>query len=282
MLIKFDINDEKCKNNLINFIKNSEAAERKEFLKQFKTDNEFKIFFKFIVKNKIATLFKCRNSNNLLSLNTNGNYLNYLFIILMSDPYIVNFNNFFEYYNLNKDERKYINELFYFDIDYKEKINHVDLIKNIIDEVYSISTVRSYLDMKFKDITINRAYKKLLLALNFIEEHPNYFDKDDKLLREKIKNAFNNQFNARYLINTSFEPVAGLDIKRCCGSVIKSPTRTAGRPLINTVNEPVIDIPSWTSNVNILACGSHKSPTRTAGRPLINTSFEPETDFRGG
>ena len=287
MLIKFDINNENCKNNLINFIKNSEASERKEFLKQFKTDEEFKLFFTFIVKNRLATLFKCRNSSNLFSLNTGGNYLNYLFILMMSDPYMVNFDSFYDYFDLVQNERNYINELFYFDVDYKEKINHIDNVKNVMEQIYSIETIKSYFNMKFKDVKASRLYKKLLLAFEFIEKYPNYFKENDMFLYEKLDNAFKHKFNIYYMLNnyptkTSLEPVTGFDVKRFEGSTITSPTRTTGLPLTKTVVEPVIETPSCVSPVTGCVCLSHLSPTRTTGLPLTKTSLEPVMDFLGG
>ena len=287
MLIKFDINNENCKNNLINFIKNSEASERKGFLKQFKTDEEFKLFFTFIVKNRLATLFKCRNSSNLFSLNTGGNYLNYLFILMMSDPYMVNFDSFYDYFDLDQNERNYINELFYFDVDYKEKINHIDIVKNVIEKIYSIETIKSYFNMKFKDVNASRLYKKLSLAFEFIEKYPDYFKENDMFLYEKLSNAFKHKFNIYYMLNnyptkTSLEPVTGFDVKRFEGSTITSPTRTTGLPLTKTVVEPVIETPSCVSPVTGCVCLSHLSPTRTTGLPLTKTSLEPVMDFLGG
>ena len=283
MLIKFDINDENCKNNLINFIKSSESSERKEFLKQFKTDEEFKLFFNFIVKNRLASLFKCRNSSNLFSLNTKGNYLNYLFILMMSDPYMVNFDNFYDYFGLEQNERKYINELFYFDIDYKEKTNHVDIIKNVIEKIYSIENIKSYFNMKFKDVKVSRLYKKLSQAFEFIEKYPNYFNENDRFLYEKIDNAFKHKFNIYYLLNTNYptktslEPVIGFD-----KSAMTSPTRTTDLPLTKTVVEPVIETLSCVSPVTGCVCLSHLSPTRTTDLPLTKTSLEPVIDFLGG
>lgn len=282
MLINFNINDENCKNNLINFIKTSKACERKEFLKQFKTDEEFKCFFTFIVKNRLASLFKCHNSSNLFSLNTEGNYLNYIFILMMSDPYMINFDSFFEYFDLDQSERKYVNELFYFDIDYKEKINHIDIVKNVIENVYSIDIVKTYFNMKFKDVMVSKLYKKLLVAFDFLEKYPSYFKENDRFLYEKIENAFKHNFNIYFIFNnqptkTSLEPITGI-----AKSEIRSPTRTTGLPLTKTVVEPIIETPSCVSPVIKFECMSHLSPTRTTDLPLTKTSLEPDIDFLGG
>ena len=262
-------------------------SERKEVIKQIENDQEFKSFYEYITKNKLLSNFMCRRASSLLSLKTNDNYLHYFYIMLMSNSYEVNFEPFFKYYNLNKEEKNYITKLFYIDIDYKDRIKPIDVIKNILDSNYSIEDFESYLMMKFDDINTCNLYRKLSNAFNYIKKHPSVFNIKDKNIDKKLLDAFKFQFNEIYMDKiypekTSLEPTRGLVVKRYKVSTITSPTRTTGLPLTNTVEEPVIETPSCVSPVTGCVCGSHLSPKQTIDLPLTKTSVEPETDLRGG
>lgn len=271
----------------ISIFANLKPSERKEVIKHIKNDREFKTFYEYITKNKLLNNFMCRRASSLLSLKTNDNYLHYFYIMLMSNSYEVDFEPFFEYYGLNKNEKDYITKLFYIDIDYKDRIKPIDVIKNILGSNYSIDDFESYLSMKFDDINTCNLYKKLTNAFNYIKKHPLVFNIKDRNIDIKLIDAFKFQFNEIYMdksypTKTSLEPTRGLVVKRYNISTITSPTRTTGLPLTNTVDEPVIETPSCVSPVTGCVCGSHLSPKQTTDLLLTKTSDEPETDLRGG
>ena len=270
---------------IMNFTKLN-PSERKETIKSIKDDREFKIFYEFIIKNKLLKNFMCRKAFSLLSLDTKGNYLHYFYIMLMSNSFEVNFEPFFDYYDLNNEERDYISRLFYIDVDYKMNIKPADYVKNILDHIYSIEDIITYISLKFENINSCRLYKKLQNAFNYLQLHPNTFNILDKNLDKELEDAFKHKFDEKYMnknypTKTSSEPVIGLAVKRLAGSTITSPIRTIGFPLTKTVEEPVIEIPLCVSPVTGCVCESHLSPVLKAALPLTKTSSEPETDFLG-
>ena len=207
----------------------------------------------------------------------------------MSDPYQVNFDLFYDYYDLNKEERRYITNLFYIDTDYKEKESAQQIIKNIFSDYYTIEDIKNYFQLKFKDANLNRLYSILSKSFDFIHQYKNQFKVNDKTFDKKLDSLVKCKFREKDIIRlfgqpteTSLEPITGLDVNRCEVSTITSPTRTTALPLTKTVVDPVIDIESCVSPVTGCVCLSHLSPTRTTALPLTKTSLEPAIDFLGG
>lgn len=263
---------QEIKNQLKTFVSKSTPENRKIFFQKM-NDKEFKKFYSFIINNNMTQYFMGRNTKATFLLNTGGKYINYLYSIMMTNSYDVDFNPFFKFYGLNKEEQDKIMKLFYIDIDYKEKEKPAEYIKNIILGNYDIDDVMEYFYMKYNDMNNCRLYKVLCHAFSYLKKYPDSFNPDDKLLDEKISLSISCKFNEDrvkkilQLTKTSLEPVTGLDVKRYKGSTTTSPTRTTALPLTKTSLEPDIDFLGGYGG-----CPEQTSPTRTTGLDMV-TSF---------
>ena len=187
-------NINETKNKLKNFVINATPEERRNFIMGM-NDKEFKKFYKFIIQHKLTQYFMGRNTQVTFLLNTGGKYINYLYSIMMTNSYDVDFTPFFDFYGLNKKERDQIMKLFYIDIDYKEKEKPIEYVKNIINGYYGIDDVLEYFYMKYNDMGNCRLYKSLQHAFSYIKYNPHDFDPCDKLFEEKLEKAFDCKFN---------------------------------------------------------------------------------------
>lgn len=188
-------------NDIKKWFLNLNPYKRKFLLKYFSKKQKFQELYKILINTKIYKIFYLKKYPD--SVTFTCDYLDNLYIICSFNKYNIDLYKFYDFYGLNKDERKYLDEMFYVEDDFLERKNYKLLVKGVYKHYYNEEKVFKYINIKYKNVQNTKIYqdvKKCLdaIKLNNLWEifNPKYINKDeeykyDQLLEQAISNKFN-------------------------------------------------------------------------------------------
>lgn len=200
-LLKDDIVNVVNENDIKKWFLNLKPEKRKIYLKYFSNKGKFQKLYKNLIKTKIYKIFYLKKYAN--SVQFTNNYLDNLYIICSFSKYNIDGYKFYDFWGLNKEERKYLDEMFYVEDDFLERKNYKSLIKGIYKHYYSEEKVFKYMNIKYKNVQNTKIYWDVRNCLESIKlnnlwdlfnpKYHNYENehKYDQLLEQAIKFKFN-------------------------------------------------------------------------------------------